>query len=190
MATSRAGPAATAARMPARPAPTIRMSCTFSSCPIAWPHDYPTTTHLANVPGHAKTKHMDSTPTFPRTDQFVHRHIGPTDADIQEMLATLGLQSLDALVDATVPADIRMRKPLALDRHIGEFDALAKLRVLHDRNQVFRSFIGMGYHDCVTPAVIQRNILENPGWYTQYTPYQAEIAQGRLEALLTFQTMV
>ncbi|HEX9328411.1 MAG TPA: glycine dehydrogenase (aminomethyl-transferring), partial [Reyranella sp.] len=133
---------------------------------------------------------MDSTPTFPRTDQFVHRHIGPTDADIQEMLATLGLQSLDALVDATVPADIRMRKPLALDRHIGEFDALAKLRVLHDRNQVFRSFIGMGYHDCVTPAVIQRNILENPGWYTQYTPYQAEIAQGRLEALLTFQTMV
>ena len=123
-------------------------------------------------------------------DRFVHRHLGPTDADIQEMLATLGLQSLDALVDATVPEDIRMRKPLALDPNMGEFEALAKLRVLHDQNQVFRSFTGMGYYDCITPPVIQRNILENPGWYTQYTPYQAEIAQGRLEALLTFQTMV
>src|SRR5881396_901481 len=105
------------------------------------------------------------------------------------MLATLGLQSLDALVDATVPEDIRMRKPLALDPNMGEFEALAKLRVLHDQNQVFRSYTGMGYY-CITPPVIQRNILENPGWYTQYTPYQAEIAQGRLEALLTFQTMV
>src|SRR5216117_2299841 len=106
------------------------------------------------------------------------------------MLATLGMQSLDALVDATVPEDIRMRKPLALDPNMGEFEALAKLRVLHDQNQVFRSYTGMGYYDCITPPVIQRNILENPGWYTQYTPYQAEIAQGRLEALLTFQTMV
>src|SRR6266702_2510502 len=106
------------------------------------------------------------------------------------MLATLGLQSLDALVDATVPEDIRMRKALALEPNMGEFEALAKLRVLHDHNQVFRSYIGMGYYDCITPPVIQRNILENPGWYTQYTPYQAEIAQGRLEALLTFQTMV
>jgi len=123
-------------------------------------------------------------------DRFVHRHLGPTEADIQEMLATLGLQSLDALVDATVPEDIRMRKPLALDPNMGEFEALAKLRILHDQNQVFRSYIGMGYYDCITPPVIQRNILENPGWYTQYTPYQAEIAQGRLEALLTFQTMV
>jgi len=123
-------------------------------------------------------------------DRFVHRHLGPTDADIQEMLATLGLQSLDALVEATVPEDIRMRKPLALDPNMGEFEALAKLRVLHDHNQVFRSYIGMGYYDCIAPPVIQRNILENPGWYTQYTPYQAEIAQGRLETLLTFQTMV
>src|SRR5881396_370067 len=106
------------------------------------------------------------------------------------MLATLGLQSLDALVDATVPADIRMRKPLALDPNMGEFEALAKLRILHDRNQVFRSYIGTGYYDCITPPVIQRNVLENPGWYTQYTPYQAEIAQGRLEALFNFQTMV
>ncbi len=124
------------------------------------------------------------------TDQFVHRHIGPTGADIQEMLATLGLQSLEALVEATVPEDIRLRKPLALGIHRSEHEALADLRALHDRNQIFRSFIGMGYYDCATPPVIQRNILENPGWYTQYTPYQAEIAQGRLEALLNFQTMV
>jgi glycine dehydrogenase len=120
----------------------------------------------------------------------VRRHLGPTDADVQEMLAILGQKSLDALADAAVPPDIRLRKPLALSAPQGEFDALAALRILHDRNQVFRSLIGMGYYDCVTPPVIQRNILENPGWYTQYTPYQAEIAQGRLEALLNFQTMV
>jgi len=124
------------------------------------------------------------------SDTFVHRHIGPSDADIQEMVATLGLSSLDALIDATVPSDIRMRRPLALGPHRSEHDVLAELRGLHDRNKIFRSFIGMGYHDCPTPAVIQRNILENPGWYTQYTPYQPEIAQGRLEALLNFQTMV
>src|SRR5437773_12433380 len=90
------------------------------------------------------------------TDAFVHRHLGPTDADIQEMLATLGLQSLDALVDATVPEDIRMRRPLALDPNMGEFEALAKLRALHDRNQIFRSYIGMGDYGCITPPVIQR----------------------------------
>ncbi|MFM7841452.1 MAG: glycine dehydrogenase, partial [Nitrospira sp.] len=123
-------------------------------------------------------------------DTFVHRHIGPTDADIQEMLATLGLKSLDTLVEGVVPEDIRMRQPLTFGAIRGEFDVLAELRAMHDRNQVFRSFIGMGYHDCITPPVIQRNILENPGWYTQYTPYQAEIAQGRLEALLNFQTMI
>jgi glycine dehydrogenase len=106
------------------------------------------------------------------------------------MLATLGLKSLDALVDATVPADIRMKTPLTFGTCRGEFDVLAELRAMHDRNQVFRSFLGMGYHDCITPPVIQRNILENPAWYTQYTPYQAEIAQGRQEALLNFQTMV
>src|SRR5881296_1214503 len=106
------------------------------------------------------------------------------------MLATLGLQSLDALIDGTVPAEIRLRRRLALGGPLGEQEVLAELRTLAGRNQVFRSFIGMGYHDCITPPVIQRNVLENPGWYTQYTPYQAEIAQGRLEALLTFQTMV
>src|SRR5262245_28782141 len=134
---------------------------------------------------------MTTPPNFLQpTDSFIHRHIGPTDADIREMLATLGLTSLDALIDATVPDEIRMRQPLAFGRPRGEFDVLGELRTLHDRNQVFRSFIGMGYYDCITPPVIQRNILENPGWYTQYTPYQAEIAQGRLEALLNFQTMV
>src|SRR3989454_7160845 len=124
------------------------------------------------------------------SDTFVHRHIGPTDADIQEMLATLGFQSLDALLSATWPDAIRLRAPLALGPHGGEYDVLAALRSLHDRNKIFRSFLGMGSHDCPTRPVIQRNILENPGWYTQYTPYQPEIAQGRLEALLNFQTMV
>ena len=133
---------------------------------------------------------MDPQHILNPSDTFVHRHIGPTDADIQEMLAILGLQSLDALIDATVPADIRLAKPLALGPHRGEHDVLAELRALHDRNKIFRSFIGMGYYDCPTPPVVQRNILENPGWYTQYTPYQPEIAQGRLEALLNYQTMV
>src|SRR5207253_5356455 len=124
------------------------------------------------------------------TDTFVHRHIGPNPDDIQEMLSTLGLPSLDALIDATIPADIRLRRPLTLGPHRGEHEVLARLRALAGQNKVFRSYIGMGYYDCITPPVIQRNILENPSWYTQYTPYQAEIAQGRLEALLTFQTMV
>src|SRR5881398_521001 len=124
------------------------------------------------------------------TDSFVHRHIGPNPDDIQEMLSTLGLPSLDALIDATIPADIRLRRPLTLGPHRGEHEVLARLRALAGQNKVFRSFIGMGYYDCITPPVIQRNILENPGWYTQYTPYQAEISQGRLESLLNFQTMV
>ncbi len=133
---------------------------------------------------------MDLEHVLHPSDRFLHRHIGPTEADIQEMLATLGFPSLEALADAAIPEEIRLRKRLSIESSRGEFDALADLRVLHDRNQVFRSFIGMGYYDCVTPPVIQRNILENPGWYTQYTPYQAEIAQGRLEALVNFQTMV
>jgi len=133
---------------------------------------------------------MDPQHILSPSDTFVHRHIGPTDADIQEMVAPLGLNSLDSLIDATVPTDIRLKQPLALGPHRGEHDVLAELRALHDRNKIFRSFIGMGYYDCPTPPVIQRNILENPGWYTQYTPYQPEIAQGRLEALLNYQTMI
>jgi glycine dehydrogenase len=106
------------------------------------------------------------------------------------MLDTLGFTSLEALVDAAVPASIRLTKPLALPPPLSESDALARLKAIAAQNQVFRSYLGLGYHDCITPPVIQRNILENPGWYTQYTPYQAEISQGRLESLLNFQTMV
>jgi glycine dehydrogenase len=123
------------------------------------------------------------------TDEFAPRHLGPTEADIQEMLATLGVPTLDALIDAAVPEDIRLHRPLALPAPRGEHEALEHLRHLAKRNQVVRSLIGMGYSDCLTPGVIQRNILENPAWYTQYTPYQAEIAQGRMEALVNFQTM-
>jgi glycine dehydrogenase len=123
-------------------------------------------------------------------DTFVPRHIGPNDEEIHEMLGELGYGSLDELIDATVPPDIRLDHPLQLGPARDELDVLSEMRSLAAKNQVFRSYIGMGYHDTITPPVIQRNILENPGWYTAYTPYQAEIAQGRLEALLNFQTMV
>src|SRR5207248_184094 len=109
---------------------------------------------------------------------------------VAEMLKTLGFSSLDELIEATIPRRIRWREGLNLPKGLTELEVLTYFRALAAKNQVFRSFIGMGYSDCVTPPVIQRNILENPGWYTAYTPYQAEIAQGRLEALLNFQTMV
>jgi glycine dehydrogenase len=132
-----------------------------------------------------------ATPDFlSPTDTFIHRHLGPTDANVGEMLATLGLQSLEELSEATVPADIRVRKELDLPLHRGEQAVLQELRSIAAKNQIYRSLIGMGYYDCITPGVIQRNIFENPAWYTQYTPYQAEIAQGRLEALVNFQTVV
>ena len=124
------------------------------------------------------------------TDPFVPRHIGPSDDEVREMLDQLGLASLGELVEKTVPASIRLPKPLSLHAPRGEHEVLAELRTIAEKNKVFRSFIGQGYYGTITPPVIQRNILENPGWYTQYTPYQAEIAQGRLEALLNFQTMV
>ncbi|MFA6544417.1 MAG: aminomethyl-transferring glycine dehydrogenase, partial [Limisphaerales bacterium] len=127
---------------------------------------------------------------FAHPDTFVHRHIGPRPAEAAEMLKTLGFDSLDAMIDTLVPADIRLSHPLTLPAPLSEFDALRQLKAIAGKNQVFKSCIGMGYHDCITPPVIQRNILENPGWYTQYTPYQAEISQGRLEALLNFQTMI
>ena len=123
-------------------------------------------------------------------DRFVRRHIGPRPADAGEMLKQLGYASLDAMIDAAVPKQIRLARPLQLPAARSEFEALAELKKIAGENKIFRSFIGMGYYDCITPPVIQRNILENPGWYTQYTPYQAEISQGRLEALLNFQTMV
>ena len=128
--------------------------------------------------------------TFGHPDQFVRRHIGPNAAETAAMLKVVGFDSLDALMAAAVPQSIRLLKPLHLPEPKTEFDALRELKAIAAQNQVFRSFIGMGYYDCITPPVIQRNVLENPGWYTQYTPYQAEISQGRLEALLNFQTMV
>ena len=124
------------------------------------------------------------------SDTFARRHIAPTDAEIAEMLAALGYASLDELADATVPAGIRLARPLALGEPLGEHELIEELENLAADNHVLRSFIGQGYYDTITPAVILRNVLENPGWYTQYTPYQAEISQGRLEALVNFQTMV
>lgn len=123
-------------------------------------------------------------------DTFPRRHLGPSSVDIERMLEVLGVESLDALIDEAVPPQIRLKEPLRLDPPRSESEVLAELRNLAGRNRVYRSFIGMGYYGTLTPGVIQRNILENPGWYTQYTPYQAEIAQGRLEALLNFQTMI
>jgi glycine dehydrogenase len=124
------------------------------------------------------------------TDQFVHRHNGPTADDVVHMLAALGLDSLDALIDQAVPDVIRSQARLELEPPQTESAVLRHMRQLANQNKVYRSFIGLGYYDTLVPAVIQRNILENPGWYTQYTPYQAEISQGRLEAMLNFQTMI
>ena len=128
-----------------------------------------------------------ATPEFLNpTDTFIHRHLGPTEADVREMLALLGLQSLQTLADVIVPRDIQLGRPLDIPLHEGEQEVLQELRGLAEENRIYRSYLGMGYYDCITPGVIQRNILENPGWYTQYTPYQAEIAQGRMEALVNF----
>jgi glycine dehydrogenase len=123
-------------------------------------------------------------------DQFVARHLGPRPREVQEMLKFLGFASLDDLSRSALPDSIQFRQSLSLPSSRTESQALTDLAALANQNQVFRSFLGMGYYDCVTPPVIQRNILENPGWYTQYTPYQAEISQGRLEALLNFQTLI
>jgi len=127
---------------------------------------------------------------IPPPDSFAGRHIGPRPDDVVAMLETVGYDSPDALADAVVPEGIRLRRPLDLPEAGPEEEVLAELRRIADANEVFRSWIGMGYHGTVTPPVLLRNILENPGWYTAYTPYQAEIAQGRLEALLVFQQMI
>ena len=124
------------------------------------------------------------------SDTFARRHIAPSDTEISEMLAALGYKSLDELASATVPAAIRLKKPLQLGDPLGEHELIEELKNLAADNQVLRSFIGQGYYDTITPPVILRNVLESPGWYTQYTPYQAEISQGRLEALVNFQTMI
>jgi glycine dehydrogenase len=124
------------------------------------------------------------------TDKFVNRHNGPRQNEVNEMLTKIGISSVDELIDQTVPEKIRLKKPLKVGEAMTEFQYSKHLRALAKKNKVFRSYMGLGYYNTIIPAVIQRNVLENPGWYTAYTPYQAEIAQGRLEALLNFQTMI
>jgi glycine dehydrogenase len=123
-------------------------------------------------------------------DQFVNRHNGVSNKDLPKMLETIGVQSLDQLIDETVPDKIRLKKEMDLPEALTEFDFLNELKRTAAKNKVYKTYIGMGYHGTITPSVILRNVFQNPGWYTQYTPYQAEISQGRLEALLNFQTMV
>jgi glycine dehydrogenase len=135
------------------------------------------------------TQHTPSLHDLEQHDAFIGRHIGPDEAEIAAMLHTVGYDSLDALTDAIVPASIRQKNPLALPPAMTENEALAKIRAIADKNEVFHSFIGQGYYGTHVPLVILRNILENPAWYTAYTPYQAEISQGRMEALINFQTM-
>ena len=124
------------------------------------------------------------------TDQFSNRHIGINAHEEAEMLEQIGVSSIQDLMDQTIPEDIRNREKMRLPKAISEYEVLNHLEALSLKNKNFNSYIGLGYHPSITPSVIKRNILENPSWYTAYTPYQAEIAQGRLEALLNFQTVV
>jgi glycine dehydrogenase len=145
----------------------------------------------AKQPGVPAAKFAPLFETFTmKTGSFAARHIGPREHEISSMLKTIGVESLDALIEQTVPSNIRLPKPLNLPAALTEHQYLVHVQQLARKNKVFKSYLGMGYHNTVMPSVIQRNILENPGWYTAYTPYQAEIAQGRLEALLNYQTMV
>ena len=127
---------------------------------------------------------------FNHPDSFVNRHLGPSESEQEYMLKTLGLSNMEELISQTIPATIRLTKPLRQQESMSEYDYMQRLKNIAAKNTVAKSYIGLGYYDCITPPVILRNIFENPGWYTQYTPYQAEISQGRLEALLNFQTMI
>lgn len=127
---------------------------------------------------------------FDYTDRFVDRHIGPSNEEIAEMLKSIGSDSVEGLITETIPQEIRLKKDLDLPEAVSEFEFLKQFRQLASNNKVYKSYIGCGYHDTILPNVIKRNVLENPGWYTAYTPYQAEIAQGRLEALINFQTVI
>lgn len=129
-----------------------------------------------------------SKPQF--NDRFIDRHIGPRDSEIEEMLKVVGADSLDDLMDKTIPESIRMKSEMKLDEPLTEYEMLSEINKIASENDLYKNYIGMGYYPTILPPVIQRNILENPGWYTQYTPYQAEISQGRLEALLNFQTLI
>jgi len=124
------------------------------------------------------------------TNSFSLRHIGPRLHEVKEMLNTIGVNSVNELIDQTIPTSIRLNEELDLPEGLSEQEFLIHIKELSQKNKQFKTYIGLGYHNTVLPSVIQRNILENPGWYTAYTPYQAEIAQGRLEALLNYQTMV
>lgn len=125
-----------------------------------------------------------------QSNEFISRHIGPDEQETKQMLSTIGERSLDILIDKTVPQDIRLKNELKLPSAMSEFEYLQHIKEISLKNKVFKNYIGLGYYDTITPSVILRNVFENPGWYTQYTPYQAEISQGRLESLLNFQTMV
>ena len=139
---------------------------------------------------HVRKEKVDTTNRQSGSDDFARRHIGPNPDETAAMLRAIGFENIDALIDSTVPKTIRLNHQLDLPEPESEAEALAELRAISRKNKIAKSFIGAGYSDCITPPVIQRNILENPGWYTAYTPYQAELAQGRLEALLNFQTMI
>ena len=137
-----------------------------------------------------RKNNMSTIDVFQPTDQFLSRHIGSQGSDKQNMLDEIGFSSLDKLIDSTVPSSIRLPQKLKLNEPMSESEALNTLKKMMNKNKVLKSFIGLGYYETHTPSVILRNVLENPGWYTAYTPYQAEIAQGRLQSLLNFQTMV
>ena len=148
--------------------------------------------HRAGLLARALVRNQSTTP-LAALDRFEPRHNGPRPSDVDAMLDTIGIGTIGELIEKTVPSQIRLRKELDLGPYsagLSETDALSELQRIVGVNDVNRSFIGMGYYDTKTPAVILRNVLENPGWYTQYTPYQPEVAQGRLECLMTFQTMV
>src|SRR6476659_4266927 len=125
-----------------------------------------------------------------QSKEFQQRHNGPNESQTQEMLSVIGVNNLDELINRTVPPGIRMKGELNLPRAMSEAEYLSHIKEVSLKNKIFKNYIGQGYYDNITPSVILRNVFENPGWYTQYTPYQAEIAQGRLESLLNFQTMV
>jgi len=124
------------------------------------------------------------------TDIFTNRHIGPRDHEVDSMLKKVGVSSTEELINETIPASIRLKEELDLEEGMSEFEYFNRIKEIAAKNKLFKTYIGQGYHGTITPAVILRNILENPSWYTSYTPYQAEISQGRLEALLNFQTVV
>ncbi len=125
-----------------------------------------------------------------KTDSFALRHLGPKEDEVQQMLQTIGLDSLEELIHNTIPAHIRLKESLDLPKAMSEYEFTSHIQELAAKNKQYKTFIGLGYHPTILPAVIQRNIFENPSWYTSYTPYQAEISQGRAEALLNYQTMI